>query len=256
MNIQGLGLDCEVDQRMLFSQQLIANAHREVPLLQPFQAVVFDLDGTLLDTLDDIAAATNAVLQQMSLPQHPRESYKHFVGQGVRVLFEQVLPEEMRTLDVIEECVAMFETTYDAHWDVLTRPYDGIPELLTELVQRGLPLAVLSNKPHAFTMKCVERFLAQWPWAVVMGQRDEVPRKPDPAGALAIAAQIGVEPATCLYVGDTNIDMQTAVAAGMYPLGVAWGFRSVEELRAHGAAAIIDTPAELLQTLSLRSSAS
>lgn len=218
-------------------------------MAQSFQAVIFDLDGTLLDTLADIATAANGVLKQMSLPTHPIESYQHFVGQGVRVLFENALPEEMRTLDVIEDCADAFQVTYDREWDVRTQPYGGIPELLDALVARGLPLAVLSNKPHAFTVKCVERFLAAWPWAMVLGQREGSPRKPDPAGALEIAAALRLTPAQCLYVGDTNTDMETAQAAGMYPLGVSWGFRTVAELRAHGAAAIIDHPEQLLPLL-------
>lgn len=217
--------------------------------MMSYRAVVFDLDGTLLDTLEDIGVAANKVLAELSLHQHPIDSYRQFVGQGVRVLFESALPEEMRTLDVIDECAERFQIAYDREWDVRSKPYAGVPELLTALVQRELPLAVLSNKPHPFTVKCVERFLSAWPWHVVLGQSDEWPRKPDPAGALEIARRLGVSSCDCLYVGDTKTDMQTAVGAGMFPVGVSWGFRAVEELREHGAAVIIDEPLELLKLL-------
>ncbi len=214
--------------------------------MSPIQAVVFDLDGTLLDTLSDIAAAANFVMAELSMHQHPEHSYRQFVGLGVRKLFEAARPEEMRTMDVIDECAARFQVAYEREWDARTTIYDGVDDLLDALVDQNLPLAVLSNKPHPFTVKCVERFLSRWPWAMVLGQSEAWPRKPDPAGALEIARHLQVLPPDCLYVGDTKTDMQTAVGAGMLPVGVAWGFREAEELLQHGAVVVLQKPRELL----------
>ena len=131
-------------------------------------------------------------------------------------------------------------------WAVKTRPYPGVPDLLTGLSRRALPMAVLSNKPDEFTQLCVTRLLRGWHFQAVQGATPELPRKPDPRGALAIAARMGVAPGEILYLGDTNTDMQTAVAAGMFPVGALWGFRTAEELLAAGAAALAKTPTEVL----------
>ena len=214
-----------------------------------FRAILFDLDGTLLDTLEDIAQAANDVLAGLDLPTHPPGAYRRFIGDGVAMLFRRALPPDRVAPGTVDRCVAGFEETYGRSWNVRTRPYDGIPGLLDDLAARGLGLAVLSNKPDAFTRLCAAEYLARWPFRAVVGQRAGVPRKPDPAGALEIAERLGVPVERFLYVGDTAVDMETARRAGMYPVGVAWGFRPIEELRAGGAAAIIERPADLLELL-------
>ena len=216
----------------------------------PAQAVLFDLDGTLLDTLADIAGAANAALALEALPEHPPTTYRQFIGDGVAMLFRRALPPDQDHPDArIDRCVTHFHATYATTWNALTTPYPGVADLLDALAARHLPLAILSNKPDEFTQLCTREFLSGWTWAKVVGQRDGIPRKPDPTAALAIARDLGIDPAAIVYVGDSSVDMRTARAAGMRPIGVSWGFRSVEELRATGADAIIDHPAELLALL-------
>lgn len=214
-----------------------------------FGAVVFDLDGTLLNTLADIGDAGNAVLRDRGFPEHPLEAYRYFVGDGARTLATRILPEDRRDEETVEGCLAAFKEEYNRHWDRKTGPYDGVPEMLDALAERGLPMAVLSNKPDEFTRRCVDRLLASWSFDVVFGLRDGVPKKPDPAAALEIAGTLDVAPSKCLYVGDTATDMQTAVAAGMFPMGALWGFRTREELEQHGAQLVIGRPQELLGVL-------
>jgi len=213
----------------------------------PYSAVIFDLDGTLLDTLADISHAANRVLSDQGLPVHAIESYRQFVGEGVRVLFRQALPERLRSEDRVAQCAAAFQRAYAEQWHVHTRSYDGIRELLAELVRRDVQLSVLSNKPHRFTRLCIERFLPQTPFRHIFGQREGVPRKPDPAAAIDMGRNSGVPAEQIVYVGDTAIDMQTARAAGMYAVGVTWGFRPAAELQATGACRLIDHPLELLE---------
>jgi phosphoglycolate phosphatase len=215
-------------------------------------AVIFDLDGTLLDTLGDIAAGANRVLVESGFPPHPDAAYKQFIGSGVRVLFHRALPPGADTDDQIERCVLRFRHAYGEGWNIRTRPYDGIPELLDELSRREIALAVLSNKPDDFTRRCVAFYFAGRPFRVVAGERPGRPRKPDPAGALAIAHDLAITPDRFLYLGDSSVDMQTGHRAGMHPIGVSWGFRSVEELREHGAEAIVDHPSELLRLIAPR----
>lgn len=211
-----------------------------------YQAVLFDLDGTLLDTLEDLANAGNRVLAARALPIHPVAAYRYFVGDGIATLVERILPPELRSSDAIAQAVADFQREYAANWDEYSAPYQGIAAMLDALVAGGLRLAVLSNKPEEFTRLCVERLLAAWPFDPVFGQRAGVPKKPDPTGALAAARELGLEPAEILYVGDTSIDMRTARAAGMDAVGVLWGFRDAAELQAAGAARLISDPAELV----------
>lgn len=211
-----------------------------------FRAVLFDLDGTLIDSLEDIAGAANQALRDRGYPAHPVEAYRQFVGEGVRMLFRKALAPAAGTNELLDELSSAFAQAYEARWHATTRPYAGIDQLLDALATRKLPLAVLSNKPDQFTRRCVAHFFGRHQFARVLGQRETAPRKPDPAGALEIARGLGLPPDSVVYVGDSSTDMQTAVRAGMYPVGVTWGFREAAELRAHGAARIIDAPAELL----------
>ena len=214
-----------------------------------FKAVIFDLDGTLLDTLEDIGNSTNKVLNGNGFPTHPLNRYRNFVGSGLQVLIKRVLPENERNERTIEKCVQEFREDYKQNWNIHTKLYDGIADILDTLSDRKIKLAVLSNKPHDFTRQCVDEMLSLWHFEMVSGLNEESPPKPDPTGARRIADFLKLSPGEILYVGDTDIDMETATAAGMFPCGVLWGFRSKEELEESGAQALIEHPSELLNLL-------
>jgi len=214
-----------------------------------YKAVLFDLDGTLLDTIEDIGDAVNRVLEQNGFPAHNMYTYSRFVGDGATNLIIRALPEDKRIDTIIHACLDTFLEDYGRNWNVKTAPYDGIPELLDTLTARRLKMAVLSNKPHEYTIKCMAGFLPDWNFDVVLGQRDDVPRKPDPAGALEISKQLNIPPSDFLYLGDTEIDLKTSIAAGMFPVGVLWGFRSAKELQENGAKELIKRPLDILNLL-------
>lgn len=213
-------------------------------------AVIFDLDGTLLDTLEDIASAFNAVLKNRGLPVHPTDAYRHFVGDGPRVLTERALPADRRDPETIESCLAGYLDTYRNNSQVDARPYSGIPELLDELSRRNIPMAVVSNKVHEAAVGSVSTLLSGWRFSPVFGFREGIPRKPDPFMALAAAEKLDLSPERIAFVGDTAVDMQTARAASMTPVGVLWGFRTEEELRDNGARVLLARPEQLLGYLS------
>ena len=215
----------------------------------PYEAVLFDLDGTLLDTLRDLAEAMNAVLADHRFPEHPVAAYRLFVGDGMEELVRRVLPRERRDPETVAACLSAMRREYGKRWMKNSRPFDGVPELLDALVERGMRLSVLSNKPDDFTKTMVAALVPRWRFAPVLGVRPGGPRKPDPAGALAIARALAVPPDHFLYLGDTGIDMRTATAAGMYPVGALWGFRTAEELKSGGAKTLIGKPEELLAIL-------
>jgi len=214
-----------------------------------FKVILFDLDGTLLDTLEDLGNSVNRVLAEKKFPTHDLDLYRYFVGDGALMLITRALPKQMRNNDTIQACVDEFKKDYSQNWKVKTRLYDGISEMLDEVVSRNLKLAVLSNKPHKFTKQSVNKFLSNWRFEIVFGQRDAVPRKPSPEGALVIAEHLNTKPENILYLGDSDVDMQTAVAAGMFPVGVLWGFRSAKELKDAGAKALLERPSEVLSLL-------
>lgn len=211
-----------------------------------YSAVIFDLDGTLLDSLADIAEAANRVLASRELPTFDVSTYRQFVGKGVRALMERALPATHQDPETIAAASDQFRRVYSQTWNLTTQPYPGIRELLTTLGQRGVKLAVLSNKPHVNTTTCVNEFFDATTFVAVLGQRHDIPCKPDPASALEIAEMLDITPDQTLFVGDSNVDMQTAVNSGMKGVGVSWGFRSREELLASGASLVIDHPRQLL----------
>ena len=208
-----------------------------------YKAVIFDLDGTLTNTLTDIANAMNRALRLHDLPPWPEEAYRYLVGNGARVLAQRCVRERQELAEPVRQT---YQAYYQAHNLVETQPYDGIPEMLRALHARGMRLAVLSNKPDADTKRVVRHFFPEIPFEVVRGQVEGVPVKPDPAGALAVAAEMGLAPGDFLYLGDTAVDMSCALAAGMHPVGALWGFRTAEELHQSGAERLLSSPDELL----------
>lgn len=211
--------------------------------------MIFDLDGTLLDTIGDFAACCDHVLAARGLPRHTYEEYCGFVGNGVMRLVERALPEELRTPETVAAVRADFVAYYTENIDRFTRPYEGIPELLRELVQRGIRLAVASNKFQIGTEKLVRIYFPSIRFDAVFGQRPGVPLKPDPQVVQEILADTGAAFGAVLYAGDSGVDMDTARAAGVRSVGVTWGFRDRAELYEHGADHVVDRPGEILDLL-------
>lgn len=209
-------------------------------------AYIFDLDGTLIDSLADIAESINRMLDRRGYPRCDVEVFKQMVGDGMEKLVERALPLEARNADTITACVEEYRAHYDILWNHATQPYPGIVEMLATLKARGVKLGVISNKAHRFTVPMTEHFFGKDVFDHILGQRAEVPRKPDAAGAIEMAQVLGVPLSECAYIGDSGIDMAFARNSGMTAIGVRWGFRSEAELLAHGAHRLIDTPSELL----------
>lgn len=214
-----------------------------------FKAVIFDLDGTLLDTLEDIALSMNSVLTRAGFSSHPVTAYRGFVGEGITNLARRVLPEEHRNETTAGHMVAEMLIEYGKHWVDHTLPYPGITDLLDALTGKEIRMAVLSNKMERFTKEMIATLLSSWTFAEVIGASTSLPPKPDPSGALLIARTLGVREEEFLYLGDSNIDMKTAVQAGMFPVGALWGFQSADELRDAGARVLIQEPGDLLKLI-------
>jgi len=211
-----------------------------------YEAVVFDLDGTLADSLADLASATNHALEQLGRPPIELVRYRSLVGQGLKFLITHALgPDQEQHYD---EAFALFSAYYDEHMGEQTSVYPGVLELLTNLRAMGLKLGILTNKPHDTAMKFMSQHFADQPFDIVLGQKPDAPPKPDPSGALALLAEINVAPAKAVYLGDTDVDMKTGRNTGMFTVGCSWGFRP-DELADTGAQAIIDRPLDLLRFL-------
>lgn len=210
-------------------------------------AVIFDLDGTLLNTLGDLRAATNHALEVRGLPPHSMEEIRQFIGNGIRLLICRAMPEGTPEAE-IDAALDDFKTYYAAHIHDRTVPYDGIPQLLTALRKRGIQVAVLSNKIDSASQQLIEYFFPG-KTDVVFGEHVGVPRKPDPTSCRMVMQQLGVQPEQVLYVGDSGTDMQTAKNAGLYAVGVTWGFRSKEVLLEYGADVLVHRPEQILQIL-------
>lgn len=213
------------------------------------QAVLFDLDGTLADTLADIAHSMNHVLKTHGYPEHPLEAYRLFVGRGLKDLSLRVLPESHRNAENQNHIHHALIQEYKAHLVDRTRLYPGIPDLLNKLTEARIPMGILSNKADVLTQQIVRTLMQDWTFAIVVGAGGNIPRKPDPAGALHCAKKMGIAPENIWYVGDSGTDMQTAVAAGMHPVGVRWGFRDREEIEANGARYFLEEPIDLLSVI-------
>ncbi len=209
-------------------------------------SIIFDLDGTLVDTLVDLAETCNEVLFHQHFPTHPTLAYKKFVGDGLQTLMKRAAPAGTKDA-VIQQCCLSFKNLYSRNWKRNSCPYAGIDDMLSALMKHNVRLAVLSNKPHDFTRIFVNEFFPNGEFSIVYGQRDGVPKKPDPAVALEVAKFLDTRPQEMFFVGDSGVDIQTGKAAGMLTAGVTWGFRSIEELTENKADVLINNPLELLQ---------
>ncbi|MDE7472329.1 MAG: HAD family hydrolase [Muribaculaceae bacterium] len=208
--------------------------------------VIFDLDGTLLNTIADLGSACNHALAAMRFPTHDLNQYPFMVGNGITRLIERALPPEHRNKTTVMATREHFLAYYESHCTDLTRPYDGIDNLLQQLVDNGIGVAVASNKYHAGVTKLIGHFFADIPWIAVEGQRGDRPTKPNPAIVNDILAVTGVSTADVLYVGDSGVDMDTARNAGFESVGVTWGFRPESELLEHSALHIVTQASEIL----------
>lgn len=213
------------------------------------KAFIFDLDGTLINSLADIAEAVNRALDERGFPRHDPRVFPQFIGEGVHKLVERAVPPEALPAIDIPSMIADYQRHYAGTWRDKTRPYEGIPEVIGALRARGMRTAVLSNKPDHFTRLCCGHFFAEGSFDAVRGASDGVPRKPHPRAGIELAEELGVSPDDCVYVGDSGLDMEFAVNAGMFPLGVLWGFRGEAELREGGAGRLVARPADILSLL-------
>ncbi|OFX17219.1 MAG: hypothetical protein A2033_00935 [Bacteroidetes bacterium GWA2_31_9] len=214
-----------------------------------YKAIIFDLDGTLLNTLDDLADSVNMVLKEHSFPVHDVEAYKLFVGDGAFELISRALPESNRESEFIKNLVNQFQAIYNNLCLAKTRPYDNIINVLKELQRRNIILNILSNKPHQFTVSIVNHYFGEINFSQVWGEKSDFPRKPNPASALEISKLIDIAPSEIIFVGDSIIDIKTAIAAGMYPVGVSWGYHNVKKLEDAAVKLIIDKPENIFNIL-------
>ncbi len=214
-----------------------------------YSGVIFDLDGTLLNTLDDLANSMNYVLMKHGFPAHDTEKYRYFVGDGMEMLVRRTLPSESRVEETIRRCLLELEKEYNKRWHELTRPYEGIDELIDNLGSIGIKMSVLSNKPDRFTRIIVDKYFGLNRFNFIFGARTGIPKKPDPFLALEISSLSKILPQEYIYLGDTGVDMKTANTAGMYAVGATWGFREVGELLENGAKTLINRPMELIKII-------
>ena len=213
-----------------------------------YKAVIFDLDGTLVDSLADLSDSVNLMLESYGFPTHEMEKYRYFVGNGSKKLMERTLPrDKAASAEFVEEALVKYKAIYKERLLEKTRPYNGVRELLAELKSRGIPLAVCTNKHNDAALTIVKILFAPGTFEEVLGDRPGFPKKPNPATPLEIASHLGVNPDEVAYLGDTSVDMETAVHAGFLPVGVLWGFRPEEELVKSGAKVLLKAPLELLE---------
>ena len=222
----------------------------------PLRSATFDLDGTLLDSLRDVAESMNQALSESGYPQHPVEAYKGFVGNGLTELTAKVLPEKNRSEKEVYALAEKFWYKYDESWFLHTKPYPGILYLVQLCVARKIKVAILSNKVHYFTKKMIRHFFrgvminhGKNPFGIYSGEQPDMPLKPDPTRALDLADRLKVKPEYIALLGDTPLDVQTAKNAGMISIGAAWGFSSRKELEEAGADLVFDLPTDLSRYL-------
>lgn len=213
-----------------------------------FKVAIFDLDGTLLNTLDDLANACNYALNKFSFPTHEVEEYKKFIGNGIYKLVERAVPNNKKDKETVEKVLEIFSEYYNEHMIDMTKPYEGIITLLDELRLKEIKLAVVSNKKHEFTMQIVEKYFGDR-FDIVFGHRESYKAKPDPASVLEVIDKFNILKNECIYIGDSNVDIMTARNSGIECIGVSWGFRGKEELAKAGADYIADNIIELKDIL-------
>ena len=211
-------------------------------------SIIFDLDGTLLNTIEDLANACNYALTTLGDKTHEVEKYKTFVGNGRYKLVERMLPEDNRSVENIEKALELFDSYYEKHMIDMTKPYDGIMEMLDCLISKSINIAVVSNKPHEFTTEVVKNYFGDR-FEVVYGHKKNTKEKPDPWAVLEVIDEFKVNKDECLYVGDSEIDINTAKNAGVKSVGVEWGFRGKGELESAGANYIVNKPEQILEIL-------
>lgn len=212
------------------------------------EAVIFDLDGTLLDTIEDLANACNYALSTLGYEVHDVDKYKRFVGNGRYKLIERILPEAKRNQEIINETLALFDQYYGEHMVDMTKPYEGVIELIDRLIDKRIKLAIVSNKPHEFTTEVAKKYFGN-SFEIVYGQRDGYPVKPDPKTVFEVVNSLEVDLKNCVYVGDSDVDIKTAKNAGVKSVGVAWGFRGQGELEKAGADYIVASVVELEEVI-------
>jgi len=212
------------------------------------EGIIFDLDGTLVHTIEDIAGAANVLFERHGLPQHGIEYYLNWIGNGAVKFIERAHGKPVGR-EQLSAYVNEFKEIYEKNLHDKSRVYDGVPELLDKLVSLGIQISVLSNKPDNLTKKVVSYYLSEWPLVPVFGQREEVPRKPDPDGAIEIAEMMEIDPERILFVGDSDNDILTAQAAGMIPVGASWGYGRLVNEPVEGDYPMIHKPSELLNLI-------
>jgi phosphoglycolate phosphatase len=215
------------------------------------KTIIFDLDGTLIDSLEDIAVCMNQVLKELNLPIHEMNDYKYFVGGGISILVDNSLNALNKEItdELKEKVTQRFKEIYDQKLHLKTKAYDGIYELLDELVTLDCNIGILSNKPHEFTVQYANSLFSKYNIKEVHGQKSDVPKKPDPIAAISIANSFNIPCEEIYFVGDTMVDMQTAVNANMIGIGVLWGFRDEKELMENGADFIVKHPLDILDII-------
>ena len=209
------------------------------------KAIIFDLDGTLIDSLEDIAVCMNQVLEELELPIHKIEDYRYFVGGGISILVDNAL-DKQTSKEIKEKVTNRFKVVYDQKLHEKTKPYEGIYELLDELQKLDFKIGILSNKPHEFTIEYAKNLFSKYNMKEVHGQKAHIAKKPDPIAAIQIAQSFDVPCEEIYFVGDTMVDMQTAVNAKMIGIGVLWGFRDEDELMGNGATFVVKHPLDIL----------
>ncbi len=209
---------------------------------------IFDLDGTVCDTIDDLADATNFALSSLGHPTHSVEKYKYFVGNGIPKLIYRALPEKNRTEAEILEAKTLMLNYYGVHFADNSTPYQGIMEMLSSLKEKGIHIAICTNKAHHMAVTIADKIFGGI-FEEVIGQQEDRPLKPDPFSPMEIINKFGATPEETVFIGDSGVDMQTAVNTGTHSIGVTWGFRTVEELKENGAQQLADTPSEIISII-------